>query len=229
MLDLLFGSVDKNAERELANYKPGRGREKDIGDHLGDFITGRGNAIDRAVEDQYVEALKRENQIALDDLRGTPGLNLPTITKDTDEQVLNQQINSALNKKTKYDNAVMYAAKNNITLDPTKYTDPTGIIAETNRRVQERDNKKESTAKFEAQQRYDTEREDRITRERENDRRYYQERTDNLEFKRDQLMFQKTEAMRADARLAQDRKDKAIAILMSGLGNLGEAFAGMTV
>lgn len=69
MLDLLFGSVDKNAERELANYKPGRGREKDIGDHLGDFITGRGNAIDRAVEDQYVEALKRENQIALDDLR----------------------------------------------------------------------------------------------------------------------------------------------------------------
>jgi hypothetical protein len=35
--------------------------------------------------------------------------------------------------------------------------------------------------------------------------------------------------MRTDARLAQDRKDKAIAILMSGLGNLGEAFAGMTV
>tara|TARA_R100000315_G_scaffold61793_1_gene41141 strand:+ start:41 stop:745 length:705 start_codon:yes stop_codon:yes gene_type:complete len=56
-----------------------------------------------------------------------------------------------------------------------------------------------------------------------------QERADLLDLKRDELDFRRAEAMRADARLAQDRKDKAIAILMSGLGNLGEAFAGMTV
>ena len=229
MLDLLFGSVDKNAERELANYKPGRGREKDIGDHLGDFFTGRGNAIDRAVEDQYVEALKRKNQVALDDLRGTPGLNLPTITKDTDSDVLGQKIASAQTKKDKYDTAVMYAAKNNITLDPTKFTDPSAIIAETNRRIQKQKDEKTTKAEEKEQTRYDTRRKDELAAIEREERRYYQDKADNLEFKRDQLMFQKAEAMRADARLAQDRKDKAIAILMSGLGNLGEAFAGMTV
>ena len=68
------------------------------------------------------------------------------------------------------------------------------------------------------------------------DRLLAQQRLDNLEnqqnlynLKRDELGFQRAQAMRADQRLAQDRKDKAIAILMSGLGNLGEAFAGMTV
>ena len=56
-----------------------------------------------------------------------------------------------------------------------------------------------------------------------------QEREENRALRQDELDFRRAEAMRADARLAQDRKDKAIAILMSGLGNLGEAFAGFTV
>jgi hypothetical protein len=143
--------------------------------------------------------------------------------------VLDQQINSALNKKTKYDNAVMYAAKNNITLDPTKFTDPSAIIAETNRLIQKREDDKTTKAEEKEQTRYDTRRKDELDAIAREERRYYQDKADNLEFKRDQLMFQKAEAMRADARLAQDRKDKAIAILMSGLGNLGEAFAGFTV
>jgi hypothetical protein len=56
-----------------------------------------------------------------------------------------------------------------------------------------------------------------------------QQRAENRAFKQDELEFRRAEAMRQDARYAQTQKDKAIAILMSGLGNLGEAFAGMTV
>ena len=83
---------------------------------------------------------------------------------------------------------------------------------------------------------YKREREETIRQENRLDAQMAQQRLDNLEnqqnlynLKRDELDFQRAQAMRADQRLAQDRKDKAIAILMSGLGNLGEAFAGMTV
>ena len=61
MLDFLLGSVEEHAERELANYNPRLGtRKKDFGDHLGDLLTGRGAAIDKAVKDQYVDQLDTE-------------------------------------------------------------------------------------------------------------------------------------------------------------------------
>ena len=68
--------------------------------------------------------------------------------------------------------------------------------------------------------------EDRMdAREAKEDRIRAEQRRDDLELRRDDLMFRKEEAIRADRRLAQDRKDKAIAMLFSGLGNLGSAFA----
>ena len=58
MLDFFLGTVEENAQRELANYNPQFGtRKKDLGDHLGDLLTGRGAAIDQAVKKQYVDKL----------------------------------------------------------------------------------------------------------------------------------------------------------------------------
>ena len=58
MLDFFLGTVEENAQRELANYNPKFGtRKKDPGDRFGDWITGRGSAIDKAVKDLYVDQL----------------------------------------------------------------------------------------------------------------------------------------------------------------------------
>ena len=58
MLDFFLGTVEENAQRELANYNPKFGtRKKDPGDRLGDLLTGRGAAIDEAVKDLYVDQL----------------------------------------------------------------------------------------------------------------------------------------------------------------------------
>ena len=58
MLDFFLGTVEENAQRELANYNPKFGtRKKDPGDRLGDLLTGRGAAIDKAVKDLYVDQL----------------------------------------------------------------------------------------------------------------------------------------------------------------------------
>ena len=58
MLDFFLGTVEENAERELANYDPRTGtRKKDPGDRFGDSLTGRGAAIDKAVKELYVDKL----------------------------------------------------------------------------------------------------------------------------------------------------------------------------
>lgn len=58
MLDFFLGTVEENAKRELANYDPRTGtRKKDPGDRFGDWITGRGAAIDKAVKAKYVDKL----------------------------------------------------------------------------------------------------------------------------------------------------------------------------
>ena len=94
-MDWLFGSVEDQAEREYQSgaYTPGKGRKKDWGDHIGDFLTGnRGAAIDRAVEQQHVKKLTRDKGILLGELNAQPNVNIGPITKDTDELVLDQQI-----------------------------------------------------------------------------------------------------------------------------------------
>ena len=89
-LDFLFGTVKENARRELESYTPGEGRKKDLGDHIGDFLTGRGAAIDRAVEDAHVERLNRAYGTTLGELNSQPNVSIGPITKDTDQLVLKQ-------------------------------------------------------------------------------------------------------------------------------------------
>ena len=51
-----------------------------------------------------------------------------------------------------------------------------------------------------------------------------EERRDNLELRRDNMNLEYARLQQADRNKAQDRKDKAIMMLMQGLGNLGTAF-----
>lgn len=94
MLDLLLGSVKKNAERELLNYDPTDGtREKSFGDVIGDALTGRGSAIDKEVKRQYVQQLNDRFAGDITRLKGA----LPTLGG---EELTNLAINENTNKKT---------------------------------------------------------------------------------------------------------------------------------
>ena len=63
LTDLLFGSTLKHAKREALTYDPELGgRQKDLGDYLGDFFTGQGAALDKATQEQYINGLKSTYQ-----------------------------------------------------------------------------------------------------------------------------------------------------------------------
>ena len=84
--DFLLGSTSKNAKRELLTYDPTEGgRQKDLGDYLGDFFTGQGAALDKATKELYVERLKSDNENALADLKKY-GIAVPEITGETAKQ-----------------------------------------------------------------------------------------------------------------------------------------------
>ena len=119
MLDLLFGSVEENAEREYASYKPGKGRKKDLGDHIGDFLTGRGAAIDRAVEQQHIDRLKKTYGTTVDELNSQPNVSIGPFTKDTDADVLQQEIAVAKPKAQAYKDMKLAAAQKDVLIDPT--------------------------------------------------------------------------------------------------------------
>ena len=94
MLDLLLGSVKKNAERELLNYDPTDGtREKSFGDVIGDALTGRGAAIDKEVKRQYVQQLNDKFAGDITRLKGA----LPTLEA---QELANLTINENTNRKT---------------------------------------------------------------------------------------------------------------------------------
>jgi hypothetical protein len=222
--DLFFGTVDENAEREYANYKPGKGRKKDLGDRLGDSLTGRGSAIDRAVEQLHIDKLKSLHSTQLQQYRNIPGLDVPTITKDTDAKLLQQQVDLLAGKARDYKDAQLYAAKNNVTLDPTKFTDPIAMIAEVNNQVEQKgDTKKtEEENKVTSERRYQELREDKRDERSRLDRLQLQQQ--NNEYRRDSLNLEYARMARQDRQTAQDRKDKAIMMLVQGLGNLGIGF-----
>ena len=63
MWDFLLGTVEENAEREFkeGNYNPKYGtRKKEPGDWIGEWITGRGAATDKAVKELYVDQLDED-------------------------------------------------------------------------------------------------------------------------------------------------------------------------
>ncbi len=90
--DFLLGSTTKNAKRELLTYDPTEGgRQKDLGDYLGDFFTGQGAALDQATKDLYVKTLKSDNENALADLKKY-GIAVPEITGETTKQSIKNLI-----------------------------------------------------------------------------------------------------------------------------------------
>ena len=90
--DFLLGSTTKNAKRELLTYDPTEGgRQKDLGDYLGDLFTGQGPALDQATKDLYVSTLKSDNENALADLKKY-GIAVPEITGETTKQSIKNLI-----------------------------------------------------------------------------------------------------------------------------------------
>ena len=108
LTDLLFGSTLKHAKREALTYDPELGgRQKDLGDYLGDFFTGQGAALDQATEDAYVKSLKSRYQNDIETLKKY-GLSDKVIDKKTTRTELDNligkyeeevELNKAVDKK----------------------------------------------------------------------------------------------------------------------------------
>lgn len=232
---LLFGDVAHNAEREYADYKAGKGRKKDWGDRFGDWITGRGSAIDKAVEDLHVEKLTDRYGTDLAEVNAQPNVSIKPITKDTKRNTLQQQIDVAKPKAQAYKDMMTQAAVNGVVIDPTKITNPEAgyalIVGEKEKKAEEKLTKERGYQKSlvdAANKRADgiaeVARQDRLAREN-------LARMDNLTLRQDNRRSEnrryELEIMRmqqADKLKAQDRRDRMIMTLMAGLNNLGQAF-----
>jgi len=245
-MDWLFGSVQDHAEREYDSYKPGKGRKKDWGDHLGDFLTGnRGAAIDKAVEDLHVERLTRDKGVVLGELNAQPNVNIGPITKDTDKLVLDQQIAVAKPKAQAYKDMMTQAAAAGVTINTNEIKDVnTGyaLIKSEGEAKAERERLKlkgEAAATLRESRNFqagllkaanqrDDNREERLNiRE---DRKDARQRLENLEIRKDNMALRADEMKFKYAQLAQtermnskDKKDRAMMALLSGLGNIGAA------
>ena len=235
MLDFLFGTVEENAERELANYRAGKGRKKDLGDKIGDALTGRGAAIDRAVEDQYVDNLQTSYGTEIGELNNIPGASPITIDKDTDGRVLRQQIDVAKPKAEAYKTAMQQAALNGVVIDTSKINTPDAIyqkIVSTKKDNEETERlklKTEGETKLASDRAYQ---EGLTTRQNERlDRKdaqaallRSQEKKDALELRRDNMNMNYAQMARRDRMDAKDRKDKNIMMLMQGLAGIATGF-----
>ena len=245
-MDWLFGSVEDHAEREYANYKPGKGRKKDLGDHIGDFLTGRGAAIDRAVEQQHVDRLKKTYGTTVNELNSQPNVSIGPFTKDTDADVLQQQIAVAKPKAQAYKDMKTQAAAAGVIIDPSKITDADSGYAYIKAEVDSEKEKDRLKLKGEAE---DKIRRDRIYQEgltrRQNERldrkeaaqerrldrkdararlERLEERKMNMELRGDEMKFKYAQLAQQDRMARQDKKDRAMMALIQGLGNLGAAF-----
>lgn len=246
-MDWLFGSVEDHAEREYANYKPGKGRKKDLGDHIGDFLTGnRGEAIDRAVEKLHVDRLQKAYGTTVSELNAQPNVSIGPFTKDTDADVLQQQIAVAKPKAQAYKDMKLAAAQNDVLIDPTKITtasDGYALIQRTKTKRDEaerlklkgekEDAVKDQRAYLEAQTDKANARADNILRETRlrEDRKDERARLDRLETQKmnmqlrgDEMKFKYAQLAQQDRNARQDKKDRAMMALIQGLGNLGAAF-----
>lgn len=112
-LNWLLGSVEENAERELdsGNYKPGRTRKRDLGDIIGETLTGRKSETDEAVKNLYVERLKDKYGTQLTNYKNLPGYGgIETIDANTREQDLKNLVNEYENKYRRHVDALDYGA-----------------------------------------------------------------------------------------------------------------------
>lgn len=223
-MDWLIGSIDETAERELANYKPGKGRTKSFGDRIGDALTGRGAAVDKAVEDLYVENLEKSYGTTIRELNNTPGASPLTIDKNTDGRVLKQQIDLAQPKAQRFKDAMQQAALNDVVIDTSQIQTPEAIyqkIVSTNK-TRKKDDEKEARERRNTETIRQETRDDRISAD--NRALLAQQRTADLELRRDNMEMQYAAMARRDRIDAKDRRDKNIMFLMRGLEGIAQGF-----
>lgn len=239
MLDFFLGTVEENAQRELANYNPRTGtRKKDPGDRFGDALTGRGAAIDKAVKELYVDQLDEDYGAKVRRIKRELANDL------TPEQIQRLNITENTNaKKLKAlteDLQVDIARRNNL----LEAANLAGYRAEA---AGLKTNEISGLLRQKREQKENEER-DRVQTEKErlegrSDRRYNLERLDqnkllmlqqqNLMADRedrrlDRQMENRLAERRLDMQEARDfRKDRQMAIMqiVKGLQGMGQAFA----
>ena len=231
MLDLLFGTVKENAQRELLDYDPATGtRKKDLGDHIGDFFTGRGSAIDKAVKDLYLQQLDEEFGTPISRLKRTLGatdltpeqLDSLKLTENTNARKLRgiiQDLQIDAGRRTDLlgqANQLGYGAE--AALLPTDQI--TGMLrTKAEEKVDEEDAKEERIRlenKLERQQRY----RDDLDLQRQTLLMNQQLRQDENAFRMEQLLQQNNRFDRQDARDARRDQQAFVALLLQGLNNL---------
>ena len=228
-LDFLFGSVKENAEREYDNYDFESGtRKKDLGDHIGDFLTGRGAAIDKAVKDEHIRRLNQDYGVAADEVRTYlgGGAKLPEIHENTDPLRLKQEIRRAAPKVQEVKDAKAFAAQNGILLQPSQYNgDAAAMLSDANTQIEQKAESKR--LKLKGEQEKETLRKegraDRLLLMQMNNAA--EDRRADRELRRDQQAYQNRVLDLKEARL--DRKDRQAAIqsMMAGLAQLGASIA----
>lgn len=231
-LDFLFGSVKENAERELENYDFETGkRKKDVGDFFGDFITGRGAAIDKKVKELYKQNLDKAYGTDIERINTSviPGAGSGIqITDRTDPRKLKSQVSTALGKV----NAAEQVLASNPYADLSDLTgkESVGTILQTGARQKSDYDKGEEEriynrgiSRQDSLLKWQAMRDD--AKDNRQDKRLAQDRRLTAETNQMQLQLEYARLAQSEKNRMQDRKDRAIMTLVSGLGNLGAAFA----
>lgn len=128
-----FLNLDPESIAEGESYKPGKGRERDIGDRIGDglmsILTGKdyGALVEAAAKDDRTAAIGREYGSQLDSVAGLKGYSELTDLADMEDSTITREINKRLaTQKARNTAAVTYG------IDITKLddlTDPGAIMS----------------------------------------------------------------------------------------------------
>ena len=229
MLDFLLGSVKENAEREYANYDFETGkRKRDLGDILGDALTGRGAAIDEAVRQEHIRRLKKDYGVAADEVNTYLGgsSKVPTIDANTDPDVLRQEIQRAAPKVQEIKDTKSFAAANGILLNPSEFGgDASAMMASANTKINAK--KESERLKLKAEQDEETRRlegrsDDRLSLQLELNRL---DRKDEREARRDQTALANRRLDIQEARGMRRDRQAAIQQMMAGLAQMGASIA----
>ena len=227
--DFLFGTVKKNAERELANYDFEEGtREKSVGDRLGDFFTGRGSAIDEKVKELHKTKLKSKYGEAIELInQNTPHTPDIKIDENTNPDVLNQQIEIGKVKAREYKDAKTFAVTKGIDI-PEGMNDPDSIISYVTTKAEEKAEGKIDTKyqrdRAESERIYARDLAETKRQEARQDLQRLENQKMQLKRDADSKDLQIMQMMREDKRSAKERKDRMFMQLMAGLQTLGQGF-----
>lgn len=208
------------AERELQDYDAKKGaRDVTFGDQIGDgimsLLTGKDYAkeVAQKTKDLYVDGLKEKAGARLDRTRDVVGYE--NLTDGQLASMTHNQLKAALDDRAATKDARSFIAAQT-GLDRGQFlatTDPGEIKALGAKYVKDEADKKEQKAETKEENRYIDLRRDQLM-DRQDARR-----SENRRYELEVMRLQQ-----ADKLKAQERRDRMIMTLMSGLQNLGQAF-----